>query len=714
MTINARNIAKFFIYLAPLSILIVASNMFFPFIVGKAIFFRVVITLAVISFTAHLLFWSTEEEKKDAKEIAKNPVFLSIAVFTLVFLASSIFAVNPQVAFWSNFERGEGGLQMIYYALFFMLLALVLKTKKEWTSYILYIVPIGAMVSLYAIGQRMNWLYIKNLQTIAAAAGGNIDQKLLQDNPWSSFFGAAERISGTLGNPLYVSAFIMFMLLFIAIVFLEKVKNPVGRMALGAVALFHFVVFFMSQSRNGLAGILGGAFVFLVIMTIGAKDRQIRGLISLRKLSLILLAIFVIFGSVFYISRTIAVCQSYKISNSTINKSCSALANVWTEVPIVNRFAKDRILAGLDDRMWTWGSAVSGIIERPILGWGPENFPIVFDRYYNANHYGSDSWFDRAHNALLEYLISGGVVLLVAYLSIWFFYFREIYKKRSAMPLVMLGLFVGFPVGYLIQGVSAFEVLPIYLMLYIFLAMSIRLHNQREEVNKNHDHRRYTPPRQMSIAQTGAMGALFILAVFSLYYANYLPYWKNRQLLSVAAARNSENPEVVYQSFLKTLDFVSPVGQQETVQYFLLFIYRFLDQNSANQNLAGKTAELRKLVAQADEIYRKNETSPNKAVGVKTLSYLALIHFKAASILKDNELLNSAQKLFEEGLAIAPSRFEFIYPLLDIAAIKGDQAMAVPLLARAKSLRPDLARNAQYEAIFSLASTTPGALLPKK
>ena len=171
MIINARSVAKFFIYLAPLSILIVASDMFFPFIVGKAIFFRVVVTLATLSFAAHLLFWSTEEEKRDAKEIAKNPVFLSISVFTLVFLVASAFAVNPQVAFWSNFERGEGGLQMIYYALFFMLLAFLLKTKKEWTSYLLYIVPIGAMVSLYAIGQRMNFLYIKNFQAPAPAPG---------------------------------------------------------------------------------------------------------------------------------------------------------------------------------------------------------------------------------------------------------------------------------------------------------------------------------------------------------------------------------------------------------------------------------------------------------------------------------------------------------------------------------------------------------------
>ena len=133
--------------------------------------------------------------------------------------------------------------------------------------------------------------------------------------------------------------------------------------------------------------------------------------------------------------------------------------------------------------------------------------------------------------------------------------------------------------------------------------------------------------------------------------------------------------------------------------------------NSQDKNLAAKKEQLLGLIAKTDQVYEQNQNSPNKAVGVKSLSYLGLIHLRAAVILHDPEFLNSAQKIFEQGLSVAPTRLEFIYPLLDIAVLKGDRAMAKPLLALAKSLRPDLPRNAQYEQAFkeatSSASTSP-------
>ena len=538
MTVNARTVAKFFLYLAPLSVLIVASSMFFPFIVGKAIFFRVVVTCGTLAYVAHILFWSSQEERADAKAIVKNPIFLSLSIFTLLFLLASALAKNPQIAFWSNFERGEGGLQMLYYGLFFALLALVIRTKHEWKRFLVYLLPIGAMVSLYAIGQRLNYLYIQNLKALAAAAGGNIDQKLLQANPWSGFFGDGARISGTLGNPLYISAFILFILFFVTLLFWEQVESKAGKIALAMVAVFEIIVFSMADSRNSLAGVVGGAIAFLIIMAVQARGKRVFGT-SLRNLALAGLVCLAILGSLFYTTRTSTVCTTYRLEGISA-RSCLALAETWARVPIVNRFAKDRILAGLDDRIWTWGSAMAGVIERPILGWGPENFPIVFDRYYNAKHFGGDSWFDRAHDVYLDYLIDGGVILLAAYLAIWFFYFRGIYKKRSQMPLVTTGLLVGFPVSYLILGLSAFEVLPIYIMLYIFFASSIRLYGLGEAIAPEPEQK----PAVALLNRSGfisymVMGGLLVLAALSFYYADYRPYLKNRQLLDVAAAGNN-------------------------------------------------------------------------------------------------------------------------------------------------------------------------------
>src|SRR3989344_6314774 len=118
-------IAKFFVYIAPLSMLIVASSMFFPFIVGKAIFFRIMVELGLFFYLLYLLSPGSREKIEEFKRTAKHPIFLSVAVFTFIFLISAAVAESPQIAFWSNFERGEGGLQLLHYGLFFGLATMV-------------------------------------------------------------------------------------------------------------------------------------------------------------------------------------------------------------------------------------------------------------------------------------------------------------------------------------------------------------------------------------------------------------------------------------------------------------------------------------------------------------------------------------------------------------------------------------------------------------
>ena len=117
--------------------------------------------------------------------------------------------------------------------------------------------------------------------------------------------------------------------------------------------------------------------------------------------------------------------------------------------------------------------------------------------------------------------------------------------------------------------------------------------------------------------------------------------------------------------------------------------------------------QIRKVIGFANEVYQKNEASPFKAIGVKTLYYNGLVYLRAASILRDKQLLDVAQKKLETGYAIAPTRFEFIYSLLDIALAKGDKEMAKLLIAKAKLLRPDLiTRTSAYEKELGLQSSS--------
>ncbi|MEK9180240.1 MAG: hypothetical protein AAB897_02405, partial [Patescibacteria group bacterium] len=115
-----RRSAKFFVYTALFSIVVVMISTFFPFIGGKDYFFRVSIDLALIFY----LLWGVFEAKRgelwnEIKETAQKPLFIAVSAFVLMVLLASIFALDPGAAFWSNFERGEGAFQMLHYWLFF-------------------------------------------------------------------------------------------------------------------------------------------------------------------------------------------------------------------------------------------------------------------------------------------------------------------------------------------------------------------------------------------------------------------------------------------------------------------------------------------------------------------------------------------------------------------------------------------------------------------
>ncbi len=127
-------------------------------------------------------------------------------------------------------------------------------------------------------------------------------------------------------------------------------------------------------------------------------------------------------------------------------------------------------------RFWVWGEAWQGFLERPVLGWGPENFTPVFDKFFNPNFYmpgqNNETWFDRAHSVYFDYLTETGMLGLLSYLAIFFVFYWEFFKNphKHADSQLQKGLIVALPVAYLVQGIAIFDVFPMYLCLFTFLA----------------------------------------------------------------------------------------------------------------------------------------------------------------------------------------------------------------------------------------------------
>jgi len=436
-----NRIAKWYLYAAVFAAVVVMDSIFFPFIGGKDWFFRFAVELALI---AALLWWAFEaragEAEAQLKKLFKKPLVIAVTVFVAAFLLACIFGYDMHAAFWSNYERGEGGFQMIHYYLFFLLLAFLFRDDKDWRRIFSF--------SLCAAGFMIGYGVLANFGTssfIGSYTGATA--------PTGWFHQLVDgRFDGSLGNPAYVAPYLMFSMFFTAYLWImawrEKRLTTGMAWVYGALTAIFLFFFFLSQTRGAFLGLALGIFVFLLYLAFSGAGKA-------RTWSLVALGIMVVLaGGIFAIRNE----------------------------PFLNNIPGGRLVqlkfsdADAQSRFWVWGEAWQGFLERPILGWGPENFTAVYDAHFNTKFFvpvqNGETWFDRAHSVFFDYLSETGILGFLSYLGMFAVFIWEFFKtRRSKIASVVLGgIILAIPFAYLGQGVAIFDVFPMYLNLFLFFA----------------------------------------------------------------------------------------------------------------------------------------------------------------------------------------------------------------------------------------------------
>jgi len=115
---------------------------------------------------------------------------------------------------------------------------------------------------------------------------------------------------------------------------------------------------------------------------------------------------------------------------------------------MVNHFGEGTVRG----RLVVWETGWQGFLDRPWLGWGPENFNLVFARHYNpcigSPECSGENWFDRAHNMIIDTLAETGIAGLLSYIALFtaalWLLWRPVFKKNQLCLLPRcLPLFCG-------------------------------------------------------------------------------------------------------------------------------------------------------------------------------------------------------------------------------------------------------------------------------
>lgn len=327
-------------------------------------------------------------------------------------LIADLFAVNPQKALWSNFERMEGWITLIHLLLFFIVASTVLAVEKKWRAWWYTSIIAATFVGIYGVMQLTGHAQLTQ---------------------------SGVRLDSSLGNAAYLAVYMLFNA-FIAGWLGFTTKNKWLRYILFASAIFFAFILFSTATRGTILGLGVGIFLAAVLPAF-TMGKRVRGIAAGAVVLLLLVA-----GGFWAMKDTGAIRHD----------------------PVLSRIASISLSAG-DVRFSIWHIAFDGFVARPVVGWGQEGFNYVFNEYYNPSLYTQEQWFDRAHNEFLDWLTQGGLPAFLLYIAlfasvVWTLW-RAPFSRAEQIALTAL------LAGYAFHDLFVFDNIISYILFFAVAAM---------------------------------------------------------------------------------------------------------------------------------------------------------------------------------------------------------------------------------------------------
>lgn len=350
----------------------------------------------------------------------------ALSSFVLIMFVADMLGEYPLKSIWSNFERMDGFVTILHFYMLFMVLGHFLRDRTLW---------------LYLLGTSLA------IATYMAFDG------------WSQYLNeGGKRVDSRLGNAAYMAIYMLFHAFFAIWVFIQS-KNVWLRTTLALMFMLFLYILLLTATRGTFIGLVGGMGVFGIYMVLFSRTYP-----TLKKISLGVLAAVVLFVGGVYTFKDSA---------------------VITENPSLNRIASINLEKDLRVRSYIWGMAVEGVKERPVLGWGQGNFNYIFNEQYDPNLYNAELWYDRAHNIVFDWLVAGGVLGLLAYLSIFIalvyyllwhpFFKHDADNNDEFFTVPERAVLLGLIAAYTVHNLVVFD----NIVSYIFFAFTLGLIHTR-------------------------------------------------------------------------------------------------------------------------------------------------------------------------------------------------------------------------------------------
>ncbi|MBP6860264.1 MAG: O-antigen ligase family protein [Candidatus Pacebacteria bacterium] len=132
-------------------------------------------------------------------------------------------------------------------------------------------------------------------------------------------------------------------------------------------------------------------------------------------------------------------------------------------------------------RIIVWEASWNAFLDKPILGWGPENFNFAIEQHFDQRLFKQENfgevWFEKAHNVFLDTLVTSGVVGLVAFALLILAYLVAIVRawRRGVIGEAEMVIACAVPFVHLLQTQTGFDTIGSYALLAVFGAYALSL-----------------------------------------------------------------------------------------------------------------------------------------------------------------------------------------------------------------------------------------------
>ena len=389
-------------FLLPLVVLWSTND---PVVLPKILAARVLVLLIAALVLAR---WLRAELK-----VRRTPLDVPILAYVASAGVSTLFAANVNLALFGAYGRMEGFITIATYAALFWLTVQSLSNPAE------------ARVVLRAL---LAGAFVVSLIAVLQAVAGD-----LVAGPTSGLARAA----ATFGNSNALAAYLA-MTLPLAVNEYLQARSTSDRILVGNVVVIVAIALVMTLGRGGWAGAVAGVAIVI------ARTRP-----SLRRVTVIASAVAGLAAAI------VIVAALFGGGGPSIAQSTAA-----------------RLLSLLDPsagtgaiRLHIWKDTLGLIASRPLVGYGPDTFGLVFPTFQTGAWSGV-SIIDESHSEVLQIAATQGFLGLAAFGSLCIAFMRIWWRGRHH---ILASGVLGAGAGYLVTILVNFSVVPAALPFWIFL-----------------------------------------------------------------------------------------------------------------------------------------------------------------------------------------------------------------------------------------------------